>query len=216
MKVKEILKGCAWGLLGLLVLTIATLIIIAIVVGDEDDEQPTRATQPAPAQVAARVAQSTPTKEPTVAEGIRQTSLNHEYAAGIVVDDSMSDELLQALYFYDPIPESSTAAGRTSGRSTPMVHAPGVSNDPLCGSAGPGEGSDYRREARANGACCTQLPQGSRVHRKRKSWSRSTTTCSRQGFEDFRVAPAIMLALHHMGIMHMALGYRYTLNGHHE
>ena len=211
MKVKEILKGCAWGLLGLLVLTIAALIIIAIVVGDEEDEQPTRATQPAPAQVTARAAQSTPTKEPTVVEGIRQTSLNHEYSAGIVVDDSMSDELLQALYFYDlylnRAPRQDVHPDDLPQWCMrpvyPMIHymeAPDQEKAPII--------EERRRQMEHSVLNCLKDPEYTRKEVLVTFYYDVFET----GFEDFRVSPTIMLALHHMGIMHMALGYRHTLN----
>ncbi len=54
---------------------------------DDVGERPTATTRAVPA------------KAMTTEESIRQENLNYEYSHGIVVDDSMSDELLNALFF---------------------------------------------------------------------------------------------------------------------
>ena len=214
MRAKEILKGCAWGLMGLLVLTIAALIIVSIVVGDAEDEPLSRTAleaQPTPAQATARAAQSTPTKEPTVEEGIRQATLNHEYSAGIVVDDSMSDELLQALYFYDlylnRAPRQDVRPDDLSQWCMrpvyPMIHymeAPDQVRAPIIR-----QGREQMEHSVLN---CLKDPE----YRGKEVLVTFYYDVFETGFEDFKVSPVIKLALHHMGIMHMALEYRYTLN----
>ncbi len=139
----------------------------------------------------------------TVDERIRQSILSHEFSHGIEVDDSMSDELLEALYFLE--------------RYLNRPHRENVAPDDLhewCMSAVTpmtyySQAPDQQKAriiVRERGRIeeqilrCLQDP----VYRNKEVLVATYYPAFHAWFEYQGVSPAILLALHHLGVVSIA------------
>ena len=188
------------------------LVLIGIVTYEDESEQDvspqvTTSVQPARAiSTQAPTIRVIPTPTMTADEGIRHMVLNYDFSHGIDVDDTMSDELLSALFFYEeylnrpPLEEvRPDDVNDWCFRMVPVMsnyaNAPDREKAPILG-----DNLDAMREESLYCIDIVDNPAARVANHYR--WFG-------EGLDG--VAIVLQLALHRMDLMYAAREYRYTL-----
>ncbi len=178
------------------------------VVNNITRRNPSEATTPGDVITTIRIEMATEPTPPPLgsSEGIRQSVLRHEFSHGIVVDDTMSEELLSALFFYEeyldrePLeevrPEDISAwCSRMIPVLSNYVKAPDKDNAPII--------TDNLEAMKEESLYCIDVVDNPAA---------AVSNHYRWFGDGFAgVAIDLQLALHRMGLMYAAREYRYTL-----
>ena len=179
------------------------LIVLIGFIGELDSPSQTGTT---PVQPVKEISTPEPVPTMTAEEGIRHMVLNHDFSYGIVVDDTMSDELLSALFFYEeylgrvPLEEVRPEdipdwCFRMVPVMSNYVKAPDKEKAPIIG--------DNLEVMREESLYCIDM-------RDDPAWA-VANHYEWFGPDFSGVAIVLQLALHRMGLMYAVRDYRYTL-----